>query len=299
MKSFYIFLAISCFAVPNTTTESTTENTGITIDNEISIVDRLDQESRIINGSPVIDVRFYPSYASIRRFGYDHFCGGVILDEYRILTATHCNIRHFDTVIVGGIKRDGSDKQQELRIKSVRNHCEYVPGILENDITVVELESALNFTTNVQPIEIASEQEFEEINNGISECQIVGHGYIDGQNSTVDQLQVTNQVYTTERSCQYYGIHSAHCFLTKNKAGNSQACQGDSGGPLYCDVGTGDKLFGIVSFVSTRSCDKGYTGFTQPIRYQYFIDNTYFYENTCSSLKLRLISVFILILSLI
>ena len=297
MKSFYIFLAISCFAVPQRNT-TTTEIPRITTDNEISNVDRFDKKSRIINGSPILDARSFPSYASIRRLGH-HLCGGVILDESRILTAAHCEIKQFDTVIVGGIKRDGSDKQQELRIKysehSIRNHPYYKLGLLENDLTVVELESALNFTSNVQPIKIGSEEEFQKIKNGITDCQLVGHGYIDGHNSVLDQLQVANQVFSTEKSCQNYKINSSHCFVTKSELGNSQACQGDSGGPLYCDVGNVKKLFGIVSFVRAFSCDKGFTGFTMPMRYNSFIDDTYPYGNGYPSVKLQLTLIFIFI----
>ena len=83
MKSFYIFLAISCFAVPQRNT-TTTEIPRITTDNEISNVDRFDKKSRIINGSPILDARSFPSYASIRRLGH-HLCGGVILDESRMV----------------------------------------------------------------------------------------------------------------------------------------------------------------------------------------------------------------------
>ena len=296
MKLFYIFLATSCFAVPRRN-DTTTENPDVTTENETSIADK---KSRIINGSPVVDARSFPSYASIRRYG-NHLCGGVILDEDRILTATHCKINRWDTVIVGGIKRDGSDKQQELGIKTIWNHPDYIPVILENDITVIELDSAINFTPNVQPIKIGSEEEFKKVKNGTSDCHIVGHGYTDGQNSAVDQLQVTNQVYT-EKSCQDYGNNSGHCFLTRGKSGYSQACQGDSGGPLYCDVGTGNKLFGILSFVSTTSCDRGFTGLTLPIRYTSFIDDTYCYDPSACSFKLlsfNPILVFIFISTLI
>ena len=297
MKLFYIFLATSCFAVPRRN-NTTTENPEITPENETSIVDK---KSRIINGSPVLDARSFPSYASIRRFGNDHLCGGVILDEYRILTATHCDINtNWDTVIVGWIKRDGSDKQQELKIKTVWNHPDYIPEddngntILENDITVIELDSAIDFNaSDVEPIEIGNEEEFGKVRNEMSDCQIVGHGYIDGQNSVVDQLHVTNQVYTTDK-CQNYRDNSGQCFLTRGKAGYSQACQGDSGGPLYCDVGTGNKLFGIVSFVKTTRCDKGLTGLTSPMKYTSFIEDTYPYDdNACPSFKLHLILAFI------
>ena len=62
--------------------------------------------------------------------------------------------------------------------------------------------------------------------------------------------------------------------MTRDTIGNSQACQGDSEGSLYCDFGNGSKLYGIVSFVSATICDKGYTGFTLPMRYKSFIDYT-------------------------
>ena len=295
MKSFYIFLATSCFAVPPRN-NATTENPEITTENETLIVDK---KSRIIHGSPVLDARSFPSYASIRRFGNYHLCGGVILDEYHILTATHCEINLSDTVIVGGIKRDGSDKQQELGISRIRNHPNYINATLENDITVIELDSALDFNTSgVERIEIGNEEEFKKVKNGTSNCQVVGHGYINGQRSFVDQLQVTNQVYA-EKPCQNYRNNSGHCFKTRGNAGYSQACQGDSGGPLYCDVGTGNKLFGIVSFVKTTSCDKGFTGLTSPMKYRSFIDDTYPYGNACPSFKLHLVLVFIFISTLI
>ena len=103
MKLFYIFLATSCFAVPRRN-NTTTEDPDITTEIETSIADK---KSRIINGSPVVDARSFPSYASIRRFG-NHLCGGVIIDKDRILTAKHCEINRSDTVIVGGVKRDGN-----------------------------------------------------------------------------------------------------------------------------------------------------------------------------------------------
>ena len=46
-------------------------------------------KSRIINGSTVLDAEAFPLYASIRRFGNNHLCGGIIIDKYRILTTTH------------------------------------------------------------------------------------------------------------------------------------------------------------------------------------------------------------------
>ena len=297
MRPFYIFIMTSCIAVPRKNNVNTTESME-TI--ETTIFNISDSSSRIIKGSPVIDAEAFPSYASIRHFGIKHSCGGIILDERRILTATHCGITQFDTVIVGGIKRDGSDKQQELTIKQVFNHPDYNPATIENDISVIELKTTIDFTSNVKPIEIGSEEEFRAIRNGASEnsrtsayqCEVVGHGFTDGKNSTVDQLQKTTQVYTNEEACWNYKINTGHCFLTRDTAGDSQVCQGDSGGPLYCNVGNVKKLFGVVSFVSATSCDKGFTGFTLPIRYKSFIDGC---VNASPSSKLHFAFVLILI----
>ena len=96
----------------------------------------------------VLDAEAFPSYSCISRFGNNHLCGGIIKDKYRILIATHCEINLFDTFFVGGIKRNGSDKQQELNIKRVLNHRDYEPVILENDISVIELQSALSQKRN-------------------------------------------------------------------------------------------------------------------------------------------------------
>ena len=131
---------------------------------------------------------------------------------------------------VDGIKINGSDEQQELKIKRVLNHCYYKPVILENDISVIELQSALNFTSSVQPVGIGIEKELKEVGkNGIFESRLVGCGYIDGQNLETKELQATKQVYTNYKRCQHFGINSGYCFLTKDTVGNSQAYQGDSG----------------------------------------------------------------------
>ena len=60
---------------------------------------------------------------------------------------------------------------------------DYKPVIFENDISVIELQSAL-------------EQEFKELTNGTFECRLVGHGYIDGRITETKELRATKQVYS-------------------------------------------------------------------------------------------------------
>ena len=246
---------------------SISNNNNTDIDNGAIITNN--KQPRIIKGSSIFNAEMFPSYASIRRSGKEHFAGGVILDEYRILTAAHSLVTKKDTIYVGGTKRDGSDKQQELKVRRFFQHPKFNSS-LTNDISVIELESAITFTSKVKPVELGTEEEFENFKNGSAICQLVGHGYIARPDSVGKVLQVGNQTYTKKRSCRYYGIKSKNCFLARDENG-SQACHGDSGGPLYCNVGDAKKLFGIVSFVGSETCSEGYTGFSLPIRYEPFI----------------------------
>ena len=51
----------------------------------------------------------------------------------------NCTHRSLAKVWAGGIKRDGSDKKQEVNIKKVKNHPQYDKKTSDHDITILEL----------------------------------------------------------------------------------------------------------------------------------------------------------------
>ena len=267
----------------------TTSNDAI-INKETEIT-ALNKQSRIIAGVNVRSANVFPSFASIKKNGY-HVCGGIIIDEHRILTATHCGITEGYSVGVGGIQLDGSDMEQNVGIHRVMDHENYT--FPENDISVIQLAEKLDFSTlKVQPIEIATEEDFEKIKNGTGSCHMVGLGTTDDKTSM--QLKSGGQVYMSERSCSYYSRSSTisdHCFMTKDIDGGSQGCMGDSGGPLYCNVGDEMKLFGIASFIGNESCADGWTGWTLPYQYRSFIEST---ENGSLKSTASLLSILVFI----
>ena len=238
------------------------------IDDEII---SMEKQSRIIGGKTVRSADLFPSFVSIRKNG-GHICGGVILDELRVLTAAHCRITESHSVFVGGIDYDGSDIKQNVGIYNVTDHPEY--SFPKNDISVIQLDEKLDFSTSrVQSIDVGSEEEFEKVKNGDGTCHIVGHGKIDGQRSVSTQLKTARQVYMSTRNCQYYGDNTGNCFLTRDNDAGSQGCRGDSGGPLYCEIGNEMKLFGIASFIGDEECSDGWTGWMLPTRYGEFINS--------------------------
>ena len=246
-----------------------TTSKNIIIDEETEIIS-MKKQSRVIGGEKVKSADLFPSFVSIRKNGW-HICGGVILDEYRVLTAQHCNITEDHMVFAGGIDYDGSDIEQKVGILNVTNHPNY--KFPENDISVVQLDQKLCFSSRVQPIEFGSEEEFEKVKNGDGTCQIVGHGKIDSRSSVATQLKTARQAYMSNRTCRSYAIgyddNSENCFLTRDNDAGSQGCNGDSGGPLYYEMGDEMKLFGIASFVGNETvdarsgwkpCSDGWTG---------------------------------------
>ena len=241
------------------------------IDDEII---SMEKQSRIIGGKTVRSADLFPSFVSIRKNG-GHICGGVILDELRVLTAAHCRITESHSVFVGGIDYDGSDIKQNVGIYNVTDHPEY--SFPKNDISVIQLDEKLDFSTSrVQSIDFGSEEEFEKVKNGDGTCHIVGHGKIDGQRSVSTQLKTARQVYMSTRNCRYYGDNTGNCFLTRDNDAGSQGCMGDSGGPLYCEIGYEMKLFGIAGFVGNDTqpiCSDGWTGWMLPTRYESFINS--------------------------
>ena len=322
--------------IPMTTAQDTTVNIDETIISEVSthgttsknvIIDEvisMEKQSRIIGGEKVRSADLFPSFVSIRKNGW-HTCGGVILDEYRVLTAQHCNITEDHIVFAGGIDYDGSDIEQKVRILNVTNHPNY--KFPENDISVVQLDKKLCFSSRVQPIEFGSEEEFEKVKNGNGTCQIVGHGKIDSRSSVATQLQTARQAYMSNRTCRHYMVdqqkevpvlhgavlyddNSENCFLTRDNDAGSQGCNGDSGGPLYCKIGDGMKLFGIASFVGNETvdarsgwkpCSDGWTGWMLPTKYSSFINSTVvnetaYPETICKSSSLKAGLFFILAL---
>ena len=217
--------------------QDTTGNIDVTTTSEVSthgsisqssIIDEeiisMEKQRRIIGGKKVRSADLFPSFVSIRKNG-GHICGGVILDEYRVLTASHCRITESHSVFVGGIDYDGSDIEQKVGICNVTNHPEY--SFPKNDISVVQLAEKLDFSTSrVRPIEIGSDEEFEKVKSGDGACHIVGHGKIDSQRSVSTQLKTARQVYMSARKCRYWSHkftdNSGNCFLTRDNGAGSQ-----------------------------------------------------------------------------
>lgn len=229
------------------------------------------KRGRVIGGVNVKSADEFPSYVSIRLHG-THVCGGTILTPERILTAAHCKVKKGFDVWIGGVKRDGSDKIQKVKVIAAVNHPSYNKRTNNNDITIVSVQPPIVLNDGTTMVtELGTAEEYQLVKKAAKSCRIVGHGKLVNGTTGATLQKSTLMVDGTIADCTDFIPEAEHCFITKGNGEIVQGCNGDSGGPLFCSVGRTWKQFGVASFVAGKGCNSGQTGWFQPFMYMDFI----------------------------
>jgi len=199
---------------------------------------------RIVGGNPTT-IEQVPYIISMQRFGA-HRCGGIILNPTKILTAAHCTVLIAANTlsIRAGSTFSQQDVGQLIQVALVINHPSYNPFTLNNDVSIMRLESALNFA----PAGV-----------GAIGMPVQGAGTAAGTMSRVSgwgavcegcagsaQLQYVDVPIITNAECNslYSGGITDGMICAGFTQGGRDACQGDSGGPLTA----GNQVIGVVSW---------------------------------------------------
>jgi secreted trypsin-like serine protease len=239
---------------------------GAQAEGDLPSVPLSDLEQPIIGGGNA-NPGEWPWQAQIDAFG-DHWCGGSLLNDRWVLTAAHCveglSASTF-TVRLGVHQRSALGPGVQTRsVSRVIIHPEYfVPNVLDHDVAVMELSSAVTFTKTVQPISLSQ-----------SAAPVGGAAYVTGWGLTspvsdaADVLQetmlpirATSVCNNTSSPLDYDVTDSMVCagYLTGEHGG----CHGDSGGPLVmpsASFSKGWELVGTVSWGEGGVCNS-YTVF--------------------------------------
>nr|AHY81289.1 trypsin precursor [Lygus lineolaris] len=206
---------------------------------------------RIVGGRQTL-VNEYPLIAGITYRGRPSFifCGGTIITERHVLTASHCKPKRNEALSVVLAEHKVSSKTESkttiIDVTQFITHEEYNrTGNTEHDVALLVLASRIPFGKTIGPAC------FPKANLNIvgQQVRVVGWGalYFDGPQPDVLQKVDLDVQATSACSKVYRGITEGQlCTYTPKK----DACQGDSGGPVvWRDPGTNRyTVVGIVSY---------------------------------------------------
>ncbi|NXN74898.1 TM11E protease, partial [Himantopus himantopus] len=208
---------------------------------------------RIIGGQRARDGE-WPWQASIQLDGI-HRCGASVISHTWLVTAAHCFRGRRDprrwSASFGILLRP--PKQKKL-IRRIIIHERYSDFVLDHeyDVAVVELASAIEFTSDVHSVCLP---EASHVFPDNASCFVTGWGALknDGKCRSVNELRQAEVKIISTETCNrrqvYGGAITPGMLCAGYLEGQVDACQGDSGGPLVHANSRGIwYLVGIVSW---------------------------------------------------
>ncbi|XP_042144566.1 ovochymase-1 [Ixodes scapularis] len=227
------------------------------------------QGSKIVRGSDA-RVGAHPWQVLLRESDSNEaFCGGSLISHRWVLTAAHCFEiygRHNVRVILGkhSLVNEG-DHEITLSVRKLIKHSDYNNKTLDNDIALLELRAAVQYSPYVTPICLGDDQFIEEVVFKANKSVLglaSGWGRVNIKGPRPENLQEVRLPILKKQVC----LDAASAAIKKKITDNMfcagydnqptvpDTCEGDSGGPFVAQLGDTWFLVGIVSWSHMGKC---------------------------------------------
>nr|XP_056716511.1 suppressor of tumorigenicity 14 protein [Euleptes europaea] len=216
------------------------------------------KKSRIVGGLDA-EAGEWPWQVSLHVGSEGHTCGASVVSEKWLVTAAHCfhdaNFARFSNpkswIAFMGLldQRDRSNPSVQRRgIKRIITHPDFNDFTYDNDIAVMELDSPITFTKQVQPICLPDSSHKFPAGQVL---HVTGWGATAEHGAGAIILQKAEIRVINQTICESLmpGLLTSRMMCVGILEGGTDACQGDSGGPLTSIEANG-KMFlaGVVSW---------------------------------------------------
>ncbi|KAL5014895.1 hypothetical protein ScPMuIL_009165 [Solemya velum] len=213
------------------------------------------QSSFIVGGENAVP-GLHPWQVQIALEGIAHYCGGTLISQDFVLTASHCltlgNPGSWK-ILLGATTRVTHDPNSvSIGVKRIINFAAKYEAFRGDDITLVQLTESVTFTPYIQP---ACLPEIGETFPPTSECYATGWGKTHWNGDYTDTLQQLKMKLWDLDKCNssvgWNGDVENTYMCAGYYTGVKSICKGDSGGPLVCLDDNGVwKLVGVSSYVA-------------------------------------------------
>uniref|UniRef100_A0A673IWW9 Transmembrane protease serine 9-like n=1 Tax=Sinocyclocheilus rhinocerous TaxID=307959 RepID=A0A673IWW9_9TELE len=214
----------------------------------LSVCGRPPLNTRIVGGQDAL-AGAWPWQASLHTSS-GHFCGGSLISNEWVLTATSpCNYLK-KTKPCHSIYEGVNTNEQSRSVSEIITHPGYISSTNDNDVALLHLSSPVTFTDYIRPVCLASSNS-TFFSRTVS--WVTGWGNIRTvplpSPQTLQEVQVP---VVGNRQCKCLNKNFAS--ITDNMIcaglleGLKDSCQGDSGGPMVSKQGSLWVQSGVVSF---------------------------------------------------